>query len=60
MLLIQDIVESTRALLIITNIGLNMVGFVNFEMVVALSPFQVNEIMVNWTVGKKVKGLNQM
>jgi hypothetical protein len=53
MLLIQDIVESTRALLIITNIGLNMVGFVNFEMVVALSSFPSERNNVELDGGEK-------
>ncbi len=37
MLWIHDIVESTWALPTLTNIGLNMANFVNFQMVVALS-----------------------
>jgi len=37
-----------------------MVGFVNLQMVVALSSFASEEIMVNWMVGKKVKELHQM
>jgi hypothetical protein len=35
-----------------------MVGFVNLQMVVALSSLPSEEIKVNWMVGKKVEGLH--